>query len=164
MPVLWGKEIATSPLPSLVKEGGEGIVLSQALPGQGRVPNKVRREGCKGKRRTDATTPPSCLRQATSPYTGEAIMGRPWQATVSAAQGKRRLSHGFCPQWQKPQFASRARHTVAMRIMRGSPLAQGRLKSGNAAAHAEKQQKENPCRSPCRGFPCYWTINQPDCS
>ena len=42
-------------------------------------------------------------------------------ATVSAAQGKRRLSHGFCPQWQKPQFATHARHTVAMRIMRGSP-------------------------------------------
>ena len=42
-----------------------------------RVPNEVRREGCKGKRRTDATTPPSCLRQATSPCTGEAIMGRP---------------------------------------------------------------------------------------
>ena len=34
---------------------------------------------------------------------------------------ERCLSHGFCPQWQKPQFAARARHTVAMRIMRGSP-------------------------------------------
>ena len=58
---------------------------------------------------------------ATSPYTGEAILRRPWQATVSAAQGERRLRHGFCPQWQKPQFAARARHTVAMRNMRGSP-------------------------------------------
>ena len=46
-------------------------------------------------------------------------------ATVSAAQGERRLSHGFCPQWQKPQFAAHARHTVAMRIMRGSPPCTG---------------------------------------
>ena len=104
-----------------VEPARETITLSFALPVQGRVPNEKRREGCKVKRRTDATTPPSCLRQATSPYTGEAIMGRPWQATVSAAQGKRRLSHGFCPQWQKPQFAAHARHTVAMRIMLGSP-------------------------------------------
>ena len=88
-----------------VEPARETITLSFALPVQGRVPNEERREGCKGKRRTDATTPPSCLRQA----------------TVSAAQGKRRLSHGFCPQWQKPQFAAHARHTVAMRIMRGSP-------------------------------------------
>ncbi len=29
--------------------------------------------------------------------------------------------HGFCPQWQKPQFAARAHHTVVMRITRGSP-------------------------------------------
>ena len=78
--------------------------LARVLPRE-TAPNEERREGCKGRRRTDTTTPPSCLRQA----------------TVSAAQGKRRLSHGFCPQWQKPQFAAHARHTVAMRIMRGSP-------------------------------------------
>ena len=103
------------------KTARETVTISFALPVQGRVPNEERREGCKGRRHTDATTPPSCLRQATSPYTGEAILRRPWQATVSAPQGKRRLSHGFCPQWQKPQFAAHARHTVAMRIMRGSP-------------------------------------------
>ena len=69
---------------------------ARALPRE-TVPNGVRREGCKGRRCTDATTPPSCLRQS----------------TVSAAQGRRRLGRGFCPQWQKPQFAVRARHTVA---------------------------------------------------
>ena len=29
--------------------------------------------------------------------------------------------HGFCPQWQKHQFAARAHHTVVVRITRGSP-------------------------------------------
>ena len=103
-------EKAFSPLPSLCKGGCRA---------------NARREGCKSWRHAYKTTLPSCLRQATSPYTGEAILRRPWQATVSAAQGERRLRHGFCPQWQKPQFAARARHTVAMRIMRGSPPCTG---------------------------------------
>ena len=78
------------------------------------VPSKARREGCKSWICTGTTTLSSCLRQA----------------TVSAAQGKRRLSHGFCPQWQKPQFAAHARHTVAMRIMRGSPPCTGEASEG----------------------------------
>ena len=38
-----------------------------------------------------------------------------------AARSDAAGGHGFCPQWQKPQFATRAHHTVVMRITRGSP-------------------------------------------
>ena len=95
---------------------------------------------------------------------------------------ERCLSHGFCPQWQKPQFAARARHTVAMRIMRGSPPYTGEAiigkfliigtslpeggKGGSSQQNPKTQseKKEIPWRFPFRVFPCYWTINQPDCS
>ena len=62
-------------------------------------------------------------------------------ATVSAAQGERRLSHGFCPQWQKPQFAAHARHTVAMRIMRGSPPCTGEARKSTCLVPAREARE-----------------------
>ena len=41
--------------------------------------------------------------------------------SVSAAQGERRLGHGFCPQWQKPQFGGRGSPAGAVRITSVSP-------------------------------------------
>ena len=50
--------------------------------------------------RADITTPPSCL----------------WQATVSAAQGKRRLGQEISPQWEISKLAGGQRaHLVAAR-------------------------------------------------
>ena len=53
------------------------------------------------------------MRDPSSVAVGDTCLGG---AMNDAAGG-----HGFCPQWQKPQFAVRAHHTVVMRITRGSP-------------------------------------------
>ena len=44
---------------------------------------------------------------------------------LGGARSDAASGHGFCPQWQKPQFAARAHHTVVMRITRGSPPCTG---------------------------------------
>ena len=43
------------------------------------------------------------------------------RSRLGGARSDAASGHGFCPQWQKPQFAARAHHTVVMRITRASP-------------------------------------------
>ena len=59
---------------------------------------------------------------------GAARAGQPFRLLFSivrhglgGARSDAAGGHGFCLQWQKPQFAARAHHTVVMRITRGSP-------------------------------------------
>ena len=40
---------------------------------------------------------------------------------LGGARSDAASGHDFCLQWQKPQFVTRAHHTVVMRITRGSP-------------------------------------------
>ena len=63
---------------------------------------------------------------------GAARAGQPFRLLFSiachglgGARSDAAGGHGFCPQWQKPQFATRAHHTVVMRITRGSPPCTG---------------------------------------
>ena len=63
---------------------------------------------------------------------GAARAGQPFRLLFSiachglgGARSDAASGHGFCPQWQKPQFAARAHHTVVMRITRGSPPCTG---------------------------------------
>ena len=90
------------------RRGGQNKVTPSAARPQERARGTSLSEGGTGMTETpaitpsdlswDSTTPPSCL----------------WQATVSAAQGKRRLGQEISPQWEISKLANGQRHTVAL--------------------------------------------------
>ena len=63
------------------------------------------------------------------------------RSRLGGARSDAASGHGFCPQWQKPQFAARAHHTVVMRITRGSPP-----KGKPSSSLASPVQGEVDCR------------------
>ena len=75
---------------------------------------------------------------------------------LGGARNDAASGHGFCQQWQKPQFATRAHHTVVMRITRRSPPTGEAFPSRHSAMRRSRLCPLHPvtCRKiPRRAYP-----------